>query len=151
MVEELNNEKTFYRVNELYAITICPDDIRQKVDRGCDNRYNRFRKYINKISERLLLHNVDNYFVIEISEPRGPMKKGYLGPRLHVHGVISFRNRRAIQNFLCKELYNILGYNMVEIDTIKDVKIWQKYIEKQHILPEDRKIGNIMIKSYYGE
>lgn len=131
----------YYVPNTWYAITICPDDIHQKTDKSCENRYNRFRKYMVKEISQFELNNTDISLVIEISEPHGSQKKGYLGPRLHAHGIIKFNNRAGIQYFLLKGYHMLLHYNIVDIDTIDDMSFWMKYCNKQHVLPQDRKIN----------
>lgn len=54
--------------------------------------------------------------------------------RLHLHGIILFRNPMGIAMFY-QQIYNVLKVCRVEIDTINDHIKWKEYLTKQrHIM-----------------
>lgn len=126
-------ENTFYKVKQLYSITINPCDKHQYLGKP-----NRLSSFYNFIYERTMIwvnHGVDYYFKVEISEPHQGLRQGYSGPRYHLHGMIYFTNKNAVLWFLEQEIYRICKYAILDIDTIESVNTWVTYMQKQKIIP----------------
>ena len=114
-----------------YSITLNPSDKSQFL--GNPNRYSKFHTRIYNI---LIDLKVQYDLNIEISEPSGMKTQGYSGPRLHLHGIIYFKTREQLQNFLLKGYYEITRISSIDIDTIENLQTWSDYCQKQHILPK---------------
>ncbi len=133
MVDKLEN---FFKVNTWYSVTLNPIDKHQfchKVD-----RYDKFHQFMY---EQLSYLKCTYEFFIEISEPRGMHIKGYMGPRLHLHGKVRFKSRVEIAHFLLRDYYRLLRFCSVDIDSIDDLRKWYKYCTKQ-LLFKDRRLSS---------
>jgi len=124
----------FYLVDTVYSITINPE-----------NRYQYFLKpdrikLCKKTVESLLysgsgvLHNITYTLHMEISEPRGALKNGYDGARLHFHGIVSFPHKSDILYFLMVVQRMLCKIGNIKIDTCPDIEVWHKYCAKQKLL-----------------
>lgn len=122
------NLEPFYKQKQIYSITINPMDNYQFYFKK--NRYCRFRSFMY---ETLLKWMGEYTMYIEISEPRGFQKQGYAGPRLHLHGTFQFKSPHEIGYFLLYMYPSLCKIGTVDIDTVKDPKVWLKYCTKQHI------------------
>lgn len=125
------NLENFYYTRTDYAITINPMDKYQFFNK--DDRFQRFRNFMYAQLIGLDGHGVKYTFYIEISEPRGHHTQGYMGPRLHLHGTITFPTKAALGYWL------LYGYSMLckigdtDVDTIQDKDLWQQYCSKQRL------------------
>lgn len=104
-------KKTFY------TLTVNPNDSRQFFDK--DNRMTKFLSYFKMYIVPMFIGDVNGF--IEIS-PTG---------RLHFHGTLKFRNNDQIYRFYLDNVHKLTTMCMLEIDTIDDIKVWNKYISKQ--------------------
>lgn len=119
---------SFYKSKITYSITLNPTDQYQAL--GKEGRWDivskLFRKELNKVKGNI-------YVVLEYSEPRGMKTSGYAGPRIHGHGIITFPKNRQLDAWLETDMYNLLRWCSVDIDTIQDPEIWYNYMHKQRI------------------
>lgn len=99
-----------------YSLTIAPCDDYQYWN--ANDRMDKFRSWL-RLRLRKLSADIEAH--LELS-PRG---------RLHMHGTIRFTSRRGVYNFYLNDIYSLLKTSQVEIDTIKDPKIWYDYCNKQ--------------------
>lgn len=119
----------------MYSFTFNPIDKYQYF--GKFTRLHDFKCFLkNKILENLCC---DYTFVIEISEPRGMHTQGYKGPRLHIHGVLTFLDKKQLGEFLLTTHWKLLNYGSVDIDTCEDWDVWMQYMLKQQILSDKYK------------
>jgi len=133
--------QNYYKCNTMYSVTLNPVDKYQYF--GKVNRLRLFRSYCY---EQLLATNYRYEYFIELSEPRGMKTQGYNGPRLHMHGTISFSTPKELGGFLMTGLYDLLRWTSVDIDTILNKVIWDKYISKQHLIRKNRLSNYNVIK-----
>lgn len=120
-----------------YAITIAPTDQWQYF-----GQLKRIKLFSDKFYEQFFMFqsdDIDYYFNIELSEPRC---KSVNGPRLHLHGVIQFKTNKGIRDFLISQYYSLTRYGMVDIDSIDDIKFWNKYIHKQILIIQQKPLTN---------
>lgn len=138
-------DKLFYNLHTWYSITLCPNDQYQfyfKADRLIKVRAN----YLKVLT--LGDYIPDCYMILEISEPRGKIQGS--GPRLHYHGVIRFNNNDSLLQFMLYKIPRLLKLGIIDIDTIQDKKVWVKYMNKQHIIPQVfRELTNYADTSYF--
>lgn len=125
----------YYTTQTPYAITINPIDKYQFV--GRPNREYLFSNLILSIVQPMK-HNLILYK--EISEPHQMVLQGKLGPRLHLHGVITFDSKTKLKQFLLHDMYSLLRIASVDIDTIEDLDHWLSYCSKQSLLQKPRLI-----------
>ncbi len=132
----MNTEKKVnYQLHVPYAVTITPCDKFQYAGRV--DRLNRFR---NCWYEEFLTINFKYEMFIEISEPLNQkmLMKGTLGPRLHLHGVVQFKCKRELGEFLLNTVYRWLRMGNVYIHTISESDVWHSYYDKQHVFKRNR-------------
>jgi len=115
------------KINTPYAITINPNDNFQYIGLTTVQRLKTFRNTQEIFLERLFSPNSIYKFNIEVSA------KG----RLHLHGVIKVKD---IQSFYVFAIPQLLTKSMVEIDTLNDRTIWDRYCTKQN----DLHLGSIV-------
>lgn len=123
----------FYKINTNYSVTLNPVDKYQFF-----GRIDRYQKFHTFMYDNFLSFVGKYELFIEISEPRGMKIQGYGGPRLHLHGTISFKSKKQIKWFLLYGYYKILRYSSFDIDTIDDLTKWRIYCTKQTILKHNR-------------
>ncbi len=120
----------------VYSFTFSPDDKHQYF-----GEKDRMRKFRNFVYEELLMldsYHIDYTFYIELSEPKTNYPNSRNGPRLHCHGTLQFKSTLSIRNFLLYGLYNFSRWCNYDLDTIDDLRVWEKYITKQqHIIKEE--------------
>ena len=127
--------KTQYLVNTPYALTLSPCDKYQFA-----GRIDRYAKFRNFWYEQFLSLQMKYEMFIEISEPLNQtmLKKGSLGPRLHLHGVIEFHSNRDIGTFLLSTIHKWLKLSNVYVHTIDDLDVWSSYYNKQKLFKKNR-------------
>lgn len=133
-------EQIFYKVKKQYSITINPIDRYQWL-----HNIKRVRKFRNHFYEVFMAEKYQYELFIEFSEPRGFHTQGYSGPRLHMHGTISFNDIKELGYFLSQGYSKLLKYASVDIDTIDDIDKWKAYCTKQKIIKKNR-ISNYIKK-----
>ncbi len=128
-------KKPAYKVNVPYAVTLSPCDRYQFAE-----SINRFSKFRNFWHGEFISSKFKYDMYIEISEPLNQkmLLKGTLGPRLHLHGVIMFRNNKELGEFLLHTIHQWLKYSNVYIHTIDHSDVWQGYYNKQKLYKKNR-------------
>ncbi len=124
-----------YQLHIPYAVTITPCDKYQFAGRV--DRFNRFR---NCWYEEFLTLKCKYEMFIEISEPldQKMLMKGTLGPRLHIHGIIQFKTKRELGEFLLSTVYRWLRMANVYIHSISESEVWDSYYQKQTLFKRNR-------------
>lgn len=116
----------YYLPGRWYSFTICPRE-------QSETRCNRWQAMCIRIYE-CVISAFTNYasfrYNIEISEPHNHIKETTI-PRIHAHGRFLLYDQYSVLQFLLFGLYNLTQLGIVEIDTIKDLTIWDTYCEKQ--------------------
>lgn len=104
-----------------YTLTIAPCDDHQYF--GATKAQDRLKLFHNwaQLKYYRLFINYEYGLNIEVS-PKG---------RLHLHGYISFKTDENIKDFYLYTIHKLLSFNIVEIDTISDEKVWTEYCKKQ--------------------
>lgn len=123
-----------YSINTYYAITIQPDDKIQNFSRTPTARIMAHRQIIYSILQDC---KVPYYINLEISEPIGSLANKSSGGRLHWHGIITFKKKQHIRDFLLEIQYKLLRVSRLEISKINDKTSWWNYINKQKLIPHD--------------
>lgn len=111
--------------NTVYAITINPNDKMQHFDLSVVQRWNTFTTKISKDFMDELAPFSKYTLYIELS------KKG----RLHMHGTIEITD---VFGFYMRAIPYLCSHTQIEMDTIKDITIWNSYCTKQKLLFKDR-------------
>lgn len=137
----------FYESSRPYAITLTLHNSLQSFEapRRFRTRINLFRNVFREL-ETFCKEEDRNKFLyqmyIELSEPR--IIKPDTGSRIHLHGLIFFKNNRAVKKFLINaNLLSRLGY--VDIDTCEgkdNLEKWFKYCTKQQEIIDEPPITN---------
>lgn len=111
------------KLDVYYSITICPDDSRQfwKNEVRDMKVHGEYRNYI------FSNYDISEYHVVLYQELS---RTG----RIHYHGKIKFLTMNSIHKFYLKQIHILQEYNIIEIDTIKDDKVWEEYITKYNHL-----------------
>lgn len=130
-----------YERGKYYAVTVNPDDQHQYC--GKPDRIQRVRNMYYDTMVSWAQYKIDYKFYTEISEPK--MINGGIGPRVHLHGWVKFNSNKGIKKFLCDELYKLSRGGIVDIDTIDDLVIWEKYITKQQHIIQLPPLTNLFI------
>lgn len=108
-------------IGKKYTITIAPDDSHQYFEvPKRDGRLLKFISWARIYIYKAFLNNEYELFT-EVS-PRG---------RLHFHGTIKFKSNEHLLDFYIYTIPHLLKSNQIEIDTIKDPKVWDEYKRKQ--------------------
>lgn len=135
------SDKIFYKLGVAYTFNWNPENKYQFYSKGTE----RLRHFRNQFNELIAgLKGINYYFVIELSEPRtnqyssGARNDNCLGPRYHVHGVIRFKSRLAIFDWLNHHLFKFFTTGVVEIDTIEDLENRIEYCRKQQFIFLDK-------------
>lgn len=130
-----DTRKTNFYEKGWYSITINPSDKYQYF--GKSDRMQQFRNHVHTGLLFLKAMHIDYHLYTELSEPKDNTKWSKNGPRLHCHGIIRFRSTLSIKNFLLMGIYNLTRWCIYDIDTIKDINIWEQYcLKQQHIIKE---------------
>ncbi len=130
------NLNLYFKPHIAYAVTISPPDNHQFF-----GRKDRLKRFINFVNENLLNLPGEWEFITELSEPRGmQLYAKAKGPRLHLHGVIIFTNKKEVRHFLLHEYYKITRWASIDIDTVEDLNTWTSYMMKQRTI---MRIGRI--------
>lgn len=131
IVNDMEVKEPFYQTNTWYSITVNPDDTHQ----DAFNSYYPTR--IATVYDFFLEHMIDLdnngvkfSFSMDVSEPHTNLRKNSIGPRIHFHGRIYFRTTQHIMFFLLKWIPEMMLYSLVDIDTCRDIKIWDNYCKK---------------------
>jgi len=116
-----NTEPSYLQDNPTgcLAITLNPPDGSQFWNEV--NRIQKFTEYHTGKLCKLAIHAKTVRLYGEVS-PTG---------RLHMHGYINFETYKKKLNFYIDYLHYLQDNYMYEIDTIKDMSIWQAYCAKQ--------------------
>lgn len=132
----------FYAVNVNYSLTINPNDNNQGLMGKCPlTRMAIIKQNITSILEK---DNKDIAYLlhVDISEPRVCNENMY--PRVHFHGVITFRTNAAILNWQLFILRKLSRISQVKIDSIDDMDYWVKYCRKYDSITGIRPIQHKM-------
>lgn len=121
-------EKNPYRGQNVFAITICPNDNYQHF--GVRNRSGKYSNFMSSLMLESPNDKIDYLFYNELSTPIGTMKDGYRGPRYHSHGIIRLRNKKALFHWLDYWLPSLLKVARVEITNLNDKESWRTYCKK---------------------
>lgn len=102
----------------MYAITINPDDSYQFFK---DVGRERIKKATNHITYVLRQYpNVHMSLTIDVSR---------VG-RIHWHGTVLFTHFENVKDFFLEYINDLVQHHQIEIDTIKDPKVWSDYCHK---------------------
>lgn len=116
----------FYKTNTLYSITLNPNDAHQgHLKGGSHGRLVEVKSQVWTVLNKY----PDIYYILhlDISEP---LKISKNFPRVHFHGVVMFPTNKAIQIWLLDTLRVLGNWCNIDIDTIDDVSLWEKYCKK---------------------
>lgn len=122
------------KLNDYYTLTLNPNDRHQ---------YFEDPKRIDKLTtfvECLILEcpNMDINIHMEIS------RKG----RLHFHGIIKFCKIEHVLYFYLNKINEWLSYFQIEMDTIADLDVWNKYcIKSNHLINVNINSKDVLEKS----
>lgn len=111
-------------VNQMYALTINPNDNFQFIGKNTNDRLRVFRNTMEIMLDQWLCSNSKYCMNIEVSA------KG----RLHLHGAIRVQD---VKSFYIYAIPNMLSKCSIELDTIKDKHIWYNYCTKQSFMPPE--------------
>jgi len=126
------SDKVFYKLG-LYAITVTLDDKHQRF--GDLLRWEKTTTYYKNMMAGIYdLYKIPYFCYFEISEPRN--SKNQYGTevqagRVHIHGYLRFTDNAQIRNFLLYGFYMMRTNAILDIDSVNDTTIWNKYITKQ--------------------
>ncbi len=137
----------FYKVGDLYSVTLNPPNQHQYF--GKPKRFSLFYDFVNT---QLLRIGGRYVFYIELSEPRGfKTAREFMGPRLHLHGIVWFEDKASLRSFLSAGYYSLTRWTSTDFDTIDNIKVWKKYIQKQSVVPKRyRKVTNVFVSDMQG-
>lgn len=116
----------YYLPGRWYSFTICPRD---QLETNC----NRWQAMCTRIYECVIssfTNHAQYRYNLEISEPHNTLKETTI-PRIHAHGRFLLYDNHSVLQFLLFGLYNLTQLGYTEIDTIKDLDIWDTYCTKQ--------------------
>lgn len=133
------NTDLFYESGNTYAVTLNPQDKYQYFGNP-----DRLQKLHNKLYELFLNRpkGMDYKFFFEISEPKLlKCEKG--GPRIHIHGWITFNTDKSVYKFLLTFLYKLQHIGILDIDTIDNMDTWQSYCTKQQRYINVKPLSNV--------
>lgn len=112
-----------------FAFTYCPTDKYQFVSNP--NRMKTAVKHFHRIISRNLPCDTSYEMYVELSKPE-QAQDGKMS-RIHWHGLLSFKDWSAIQQFYCENFHNLTKYARIEIKEIEDednmIK-WMDYATK---------------------
>lgn len=127
------NKQPFYRVDQVYALTLNPSNQFYGTTHTCFNKMKKLKEYIYKLFERYN-DSIHYELVMDVSEPRE--LKGGQKPRLHLHGIVIFRTKRGIMNWLLSIQDTLSDRFYAEIDTlgpsVEDAENWYNYMYKYY-------------------
>ncbi len=142
MVDPVNDppNENFYQVGKKYSVTLNPPNCHQYF--GKPLRFSLFYDFVNT---HLVQMGGRYVFYIELSEPRGFKPCGeFMGPRLHLHGIVYFETKEQLRMFLESGYYSLTRWTSTDMDTIDDLPKWKEYIRKQRVVPSRyRKVANV--------
>lgn len=148
MNEKKNNKKTiekniFYEKLKTYSITINLDNKHQaQINKNAFTKMVKCKDYIRDILDKYN-HHIYYLLHLDISEPKELNNNKY--PRMHFHGCIMFKSDEAILDWLLMVCPKLSAIAYVDIDTIDDLNIWEKYCKKYdhitNIQPLQNKLG----------
>lgn len=105
-------------LNIPYTLSINPDDNYQFFK---ETGRERIKKATNHMVYLLRQYpNIKMSLTIDVSR----------AGRVHWHGTIIFVHYDNIKDFYLEYIHSILEHHTVEIDTIKDIEVWNKYCNK---------------------
>lgn len=145
-------DELYYVSDRWYTISINPVDMHQHF--GDINRLRKFRRLMHPLF--VGLEEVMKFrFNIELSEPRGPLAGNptnksnpyFMGPRLHIHGRFKLLNNEGVLEFLLHIMHKWASLGRIEIDTIKDIDVWDKYCEKHMHIMNLKAYTNVKFKN----
>lgn len=129
-----------------YAITLNPCDKHQSF--GNVQRLVKFRNFINESFLHYPQIGIHYKLFIELSECMDKLKISSEvnhqnnGPRLHIHGTLTFHSNKSVRRFLLVELYKLAKIGQVKIKQITDLEGWDKYCTKQKHIMNTSPISN---------
>jgi len=132
------SDSQFYQLNTPYSITLNPIDKHQYYCK--EHRRGKVKSFIH---EWLLSVKANFSLIMEYSEPRNFHIAKYNGSRLHCHGIITFPTTKSLAQWLDYDMYQILRWSSIDIDTCPDRDKWSAYCRKQKII-KDNLISNIL-------
>lgn len=130
MAAPMEKCEIFYKNETFYEITVNVDNIKQFF--GDPMRLSRCRAYYKSLLKSALGSYSDFYFIFELSEPK-QMQPSHDGPRLHVHGIIKFKD---VIKFLSHGLRELSRHATVQINPLR-IPYWCEYMSKQQSLMHD--------------
>jgi len=125
-------------INTVYTITLNPsDDFQYWTNESYQARIKALSAYVELYLLKQIPAVVDIY-----------MESSRTG-RLHFHGTIKFLKSDHILEFYLMTLHKLVGKFQIEIDTIKDIKIWTTYCRKSsHLIDVNIKTNSHNLKRY---
>lgn len=124
--------KRFYVTDQVYAVTIQPDDMRQHY--GKQKRLFLFRRDYYNDFFLMPKYGIEYKFQIELSEPRQSVTNK---PRLHMHGWVRFKTEYAVFRWLYSVMPKLLVSARLEITKCTDIEVWESYMSKQEAVFSD--------------
>lgn len=121
-------------INTKYSITLNPNDKRQYF--GLTDRISKLRQFIEQ--QLLEVPNVKFYLHMEISR----------NGRLHFHGTIVFTTIESIKHFYIMKVNEWQDYYQIDMDTIKDEKIWNAYCVKSKSIIDELISTEVCLNKY---
>lgn len=105
-------------LNVKYSFSVNPNDDYQFWDQLETERLSKSKNHMLCILKR----NINMIIKLTIDVSRTG--------RIHWHGTIEFRHITTIRYFYTEFVHEILKKHTIEMDTIKDLKIWETYCSK---------------------
>lgn len=131
--DEENNEIIDHNNDLRRTLTINFNDDYQFI-----NNCSRLNK-VSQLYQSILLKYFEPYAkyecYLEYSRPSNINSRRV--SRLHVHGILEFKNYICMGEFYLNNLHKINDYGILEIDTIKDYPVWYAYCTKDIPFMED--------------
>lgn len=101
-----------------YSITVSPADTFQFWNQIDSERIKKATNHMQYIIRRT--PNIHYKLHLDVSRTG----------RIHWHGTIKFISVQAIREFYLEIIHRLLEDHKIEIDTIKDAKVWHEYCTK---------------------
>lgn len=119
----------FYEHSTVYGYSLAPNDDTQFYADKTGNRLSIVVERVRANLTRILKPYAKYVLITEVSEPR-ETRKGHGEPRIHFHGVISFKNPIR---YLTESLHRLGLFSSVVISPY-DPAYWDRYMLKQKYL-----------------
>lgn len=119
-------EKWSLRPVTVYELTICPDDVKQFVDK----KDTRLRNCVEYYKELIKDVPAMFHFFAEVSHPQHGDANTCRIARIHWHGVICFKNEEEITNFLLSHWHRFTQHARIQFNEYRP-DVWPDYCRKQ--------------------